>query len=169
MKNTYFLLILVLITISSCKKKTISEKSFEIVKSDVMYGGMIVSAIPFQIEGDNGKRYIREKGGVGGINISNPELDKLYNVDNIVTDSTNAILIIDFPIKKRIGYIIKNENGFRKRDIVLELKKTYSELYSEKDAFGICCHELSDLELIGIVKFNVDNKIYLEANIESKK
>ena len=40
-----------------------------------MYGGMIVSANPFQIEGNNGKAYIRERGGVGGINLKNPEVE----------------------------------------------------------------------------------------------
>ncbi|MBC8756256.1 hypothetical protein H2O64_16400 [Kordia sp. YSTF-M3] len=153
----------------SCKKKKILEKSFDIVKTDAMFGGMIISAIPFQIEGKNGKRYLREKGGVGGINILNPQLEKLYKVDNKVTDSISAILIIDFPIEKRIGYEIYNKNGFTKRDIALELSKAYSEIYSEKEKYGICCDELTDLELIGIVSYKVGKEIYLESNVESKK
>ena len=163
------LLIFIVISFISCGEKTLSDKSFDIVKPDLMYGGMIVSANPFQIEGEKGKRYIRKKGGVGGINLANPELDKLYGADMSVTDSTKAILLIDFPLKKQIGYEIQNDKGFSRKDLVLELGKAYSEIYSDKDEYGICCDDLSDLELKMVVVFEVNGKIYLESRVESKK
>ena len=134
-----------------------------------MFGGMIVSANPFQIEGKNGKRYIRDKGGVGGINIANPELDKLYCGDCKVTDSINAVLIIDYPLKEIIGYKIQNKNGFSRKDLTIELSKAYSELFNEKDKYEICCDELSDLELNMIMVYEVNGQIYLESKVESKK
>ncbi len=122
-----------------------------------------------QIEGKNGKRYIREKGGVGGINLEKPELDKLYGIDEIVTDSTKAVLIIDYPLKKLVGYRIQNDKGFNRKDLVLELSKAYSEIYLEKEKYGICCNEFSNLELKMIVVFEVNGEIYLESKVESKK
>jgi len=130
---------------------------------------MVVSANPFQIEGENGKRYIRQKGGVGGINLAHPELDKLYGADMSVTDSTKAILLIDFPLKKQIGYEIQNVNGFSRKDLVIELSKAYSELYTERNEYGICCDELSDLELNMVMVYAVDGQMYLESKVESKK
>ncbi|EZH75256.1 hypothetical protein ATO12_00330 [Aquimarina atlantica] len=163
------LLAFIILCIISCGEKKILDKSFEIEKPDLMYGGMIVSTNPFQIERENGERYIRKKGGVGGINLANPELEKLYGADISVTDSTKAILIIDFPLKKQIGYEIQNDNGFNRKDLVIELSKAYSEIYSEKNEYGICCDDLSDLELKMIMVFEVDGKIYLESKVESKK
>ncbi|MCH2194463.1 hypothetical protein [Kordia sp.] len=134
-----------------------------------MYGGMIVSAIPFQIEGEYRTRYIREKGGLGGINLATPELDKLYCGNSSVTDSTKAILIINFPSKKIIGYEITSENGFSKKDIIVELSKAYAEIYKNKKKYEICCDKLSDLELKSIVVFKVGQRIYLESEVSSKK
>ncbi len=78
MRNISIFILLVVISFISCGEKTILERSFIVEKPDLMFGGMIVSATPFQIEGKNGKRYIRDKGGIGGINLANPELDKLF-------------------------------------------------------------------------------------------
>ena len=130
---------------------------------------MIVSANPFQIEGENGKRYIRDKGGVGGINLANPELDNLICGDCKVTDSTNVVLIIDYPLKEIIGYKVQNDNGFSRKDLTIELSKVYSELYSKKEKYGICCDEFSDLELKTIMVYKVNGQIYLESKVESKK
>lgn len=167
MKN--ILILITIISFISCSEKTILERSFQIEKPDLMYGGMIVSTNPFQIEGENGKRYIRDKGGVGGINLSNPELDKLYCADCKVTDSTSAVLIIDYPLNKLIGYKIQNDKGFNKKDLTIELSKAYSEIYSKREKYEICCDKLSDLELTMIIVFEVDGKIYLESKVETKK
>ena len=168
-KNILIFTIITIVSFLNCAEKTILERSFEVEKPDLMYGGMIVSANPFQIEGENGKRYIRKKGGVGGINLATPELDKLYGADCMVTDSTKAVLIIGYPLKKIIGYRIQNENGFNRKGLVLELSKAYSELYLKKEQYGICCDVLSDLELKTILVFEVNGEIYLESIVESKK
>lgn len=68
-----------------------------------------------------------------------------------------------------IGYEIKNENGFKKKDLVLELSQAYSVIYADKEKYGICCENFSDLELNNIVVFEVGNQIYLESKVESKK
>ena len=169
MKKASLLILLIALSLIGCAKKTISERLSDIEKPDIMFGGMIVSANPFQIEGENGKRYIREKGGVGGINLQIPELEKLYKAEQIVTDKTKAILIIDFPLDKIIGYEIENTKGFNKKDLVIELSKAYSEIYAEKEKYGICCENLSDLELNNIVVYKVGEQIYLESKVESKK
>ncbi len=130
---------------------------------------MIVSANPFQIKDKKGKRYIREKGGTGGINLAKPELNKLYCSDCNVTDSTKAILIIKYPLKKTIGYRIYSENGFNKEKLVIELSKAYSEIFMNKKKYGICCDELADLELTSILVFKVGQEIYLETKVDSKK
>ncbi|WP_095069051.1 hypothetical protein [Tenacibaculum jejuense] len=169
MKKTCLLILFITSLVVSCAKKTISERFFDVEKPDLMFGGMIKSANPFQIEGENGKRYIREKGGVGGINIKIPELEKLYGANQIVTDSTKAILIIDFPLNKIIGYEIENKNGFNKKDLTIELSKVYSEIYTQKHKYGICCDNLEDLELTNILVFEVGKQIYLETKVESKK
>jgi len=169
MKKTSLLILFITLCVVSCAEKTISERLFYVEKPDLMFGGMIKSTNPFQIESDNGKRYIREKGGIGGINLKTPELEKLYGAEQIVTDSTKAILIIDFPLNKIIGYEIENKKGFNKKDLTIELSKAYSEIYAEKDKYGICCENLSDLELKNILVFEVGKQIYLETKVESKK
>ncbi|MES2543547.1 MAG: hypothetical protein V4548_01585 [Bacteroidota bacterium] len=145
------------------------EQIFEIKKSDIMFGGMIVSANPFQLEDKNGKTSLREKGGISGINIENPQLDELRGADEMVTDSTNAILILSYPFKKTIGYRIQNDNGFNRENIALELSKAYSEIYSEKEKYVTGYDGLSDLELTMIMVFEVNGEIYLEPKVESKK
>lgn len=169
MKKKNLLILLIVFSFISCAKKKILDDSFKIIKPDIAYGGTIVSVTPFQIEGENGKRYIREKGGVGGINLANPELNKLCCSDNLVTESTSAVLLIDFPLKKQIGYKIYNENGFSKKDLVIELSKAYSEIYSQKEKYDVYPNELSDLELKMILVFKVGEEIYLETKVESKK
>jgi hypothetical protein len=87
----------------------------------------------------------------------------------IITDSSEAVLILSYPLKKIIGYRIQNNNGFNRKNIVTELSKVYSEIYSNKEKFGICCDELSDLELKTIIAFEVNGQIYLESIVESTK
>ncbi|MAL61283.1 MAG: hypothetical protein CMC14_14685 [Flavobacteriaceae bacterium] len=169
MKKSSLITFIVVFSIISCGIKPISERFLEIEKTDLMFGGMIKSANPFQIKGENGKRYIREKGGVGGINLKNPELDKLNGAEQTVTDSAKALLIIEFPLDRIIGYEIENENGFKKKDLVIELNKAYSAIYADKEKYGICCENFSDLELTNIVVFEVGERIYLESKVSSKK
>ncbi|WP_350290738.1 hypothetical protein [uncultured Croceitalea sp.] len=169
MKKSSLITFIVVFSLVSCGIKPITERFVEIEKTDLMYGGMIKSANPFQIEGDNGKRYIREKGGVGGINLKTPELDKLYGAEQVVTDSTKALLIIEFPLDKIIGYEIENENGFKRKDLVLELSKAYSAIYKNKEKYRICCDEFADLELNMVIVYEVNGGIYLESKVESKK
>lgn len=169
MKKTILIIFFILNSFISCSEKTIEEQIFEIKKTDIMFGGMIVSASSIQLEDKNGKTYFRKKGGIGGINIENPQIDKLRGADDMVTDNTNAILVLSYPLKKTIGYRIQNDNGFNRKNIVLELSKAYSEIYSEKDKFGICCDKISDLELSTILVFEVNGEIYIESKVESKK
>jgi hypothetical protein len=169
MKKSSLITFIVIFSLISCGIKPISERFIEVEKTDLMFGGMIKSANPFQIEGDNEKRYIREKGGVGGINLKAPELEKLYGAKQVVTDSTKALLIIEFPLDRIIGYEIENENGFTKKDLVLELSKAYSAIYDDKEKYGICCENFEDLELTNIVVFEVGKEIFLESKVSSKK
>ncbi|MGG6231125.1 hypothetical protein [Tenacibaculum sp. SDUM215027] len=169
MKKSSLIIFILVFCLISCGIKPMSERFVEIEKTDLMYGGMIKSANPFQIKGDNGKRYIREKGGVGGIIMKTPELEKLYGSEQVVTDSTKALLIMDFPLDRIIGCEIENENGFKKKDLVLELSKAYTAIYADKEKYGIYCENLSDLELTNIVVFEVGEQIYLESKVSSKK
>ena len=77
MKKTKLLILFIALNIVSCVEKNVSDKLFLIHANDEIIKGKLKSVTPFQIEGENGKRYIRKKGGVGGINLFNPELDKL--------------------------------------------------------------------------------------------
>ena len=168
MKNT-ILIIITLISFISCSKKPILDQLFEVKKTDIMFGGIIISASSFQLEDKNGKTYFRKKGGISGINLENPQLDKLRNANEIITDSSEAVLILSYPLKKIIGYRIQNDKGFNMKNIVTELSKVYSEIYSNKEKFGICCDELSDLELKTIIAFEVNGQIYLESIVEPTK
>lgn len=160
MKNTILIIIITLISFISCSKKPILDQLFEVKKTDIMFGGMIISASSLQLE---------DKNGISGINLENPQLDKLRNANEIITDSSEAVLILSYPLKKIIGYRIQNDKGFNMKNIVTELSKVYSEIYSNKEKFGICCDELSDLELKTIIAFEVNGQIYLESIVESTK
>ena len=160
MKNTILIIIITLISFISCSKKPILDQLFEVKKTDIMFGGMIISASSLQLE---------DKNGISGINLENPQLDKLRNANEIITDSSEAILILNYSLKKTMGYRIQNDNGFNRKNIALELSKAYSEIYSEKEKYGICCDELSDLELKTIIAFEVNGQIYLESIVEPTK
>jgi hypothetical protein len=160
MKNTILIIIITFISFISCSKKPILDQLFEVKKTDIMFGGMIISASSLQLE---------DKNGISGINLENPQLDKLRNANEIITDSSEAVLILSYPLKKIIGYRIQNDKGFNMKNIVTELSKVYSEIYSNKEKFGICCDELSDLELKTIIAFEVNGQIYLESIVESTK
>ena len=160
MKNTILIIIITLISFISCSKKPILDQLFEVKKTDIMFGGMIISASSLQLE---------DKNGISGINLENPQLDKLRNANEIITDSSEAILILNYSLKKTMGYRIQNDKGFNRKNIVTELSKVYSEIYSNKEKFGICCDELSDLELKTIIAFEVNGQIYLESIVESTK
>jgi hypothetical protein len=169
MKNNGLLILIIVTIVFSCSKKDISSKSFQIDRSEIIYGGgNIISANPFHIQRKNGELYIREEGGVGGINLKNPEFDRLYDANIKVTESTKAILIIDYPLEKSIAYEVYNEKGFGKKELVCELNKVYSELYSEKEKYKISCEDYSDLELTMITVFEKAGKIYLDTKVESK-
>ena len=108
MKNT-ILIIITLISFISCSKKPILDQLFEVKKTDIMFGGIIISASSFQLEDKNGKTYFRKKGGISGINLENPQLDKLRNANEIITDSSEAILILNYSLKKTMGYLTQKE------------------------------------------------------------
>lgn len=169
MKNTILITIITLISFISCSKKPILDQLFEVKKTDIMFGGMIISSTSFQLEDKNGTTNFQKKEGISGINLENPQLDKLRNSNEIITDSPEAVLILSYPLKKTFGYRIQNDKGFNLKNIATELNKVYSEIYSNKEKFEIYSDNLSDLELKTIIAFEVNGQIYLESIVESTK
>ncbi|RZS93586.1 hypothetical protein [Aquimarina brevivitae] len=158
-------IIIALIAILACKDET-SNKIYILDKSEINHAKYLKSAIPFQRMNDDGKRYIRKKGGVGGINLQKPQLDKLIECNSPVIDDSKAVLVMDFPSKKSIAYEIYNEKGFTKKELVTEISQAYSIIYDEKEKYEISYRNLSDLELCGILKYQKDNVTYLVTRVE---
>ncbi len=165
MTKKVLFIIITLMTILACKEEA-TNKIYVLDKSEIDDIKYLKSAIPFQRMDENGERYIRKKGGVGGMNLRKPQLDKLIECNSPVIDDVKAVLVMDFPSKKSIAYEIYNEKGFTKKELVTEIGKAYSIIYDEKEKYEISLHNLSDLELCGILEYQKDNLTYLVTRVE---
>lgn len=159
-------LIILLILLFSCSDKK-TNVGFEINATKIVHGsGDIVSVCPFQLSDSEGNRIITEK-GIVGITVLKPLEGSLMDRDFLVFSGTKAILVIDHPTKKFMGYRISNKKGFTKKQIVLLLNDIYSEIY--KSADNKSKKFIENYELQRICQFNKNGEIYLIVNCDWDK
>jgi hypothetical protein len=166
MKTKSLTIIILLALLSSCSDKK-TNVGFEINATSIVHGGGdIVSVCPFQLSDSEGNRIITEK-GIVGINVLKPLEGLLMDKEFLVFSGTNAILVIDHPTKKFMGYRISNKKGFTRKQIVLLLNDIYSEIY--KSADNKSKKFIENYELQRICQFNKNGEIYLIVNCDWDK
>jgi hypothetical protein len=114
-------------------------------------------------------------------------------VDKIVLPYSNAKLIIDYPLDNPATFLVKTKkSGFTNRELINFISKKYHKIYTQEEStsliktmplkdrkglinrnetkgkYGICCHDLSDLDLSSIeIHKNNKGEIYLMLGVES--
>jgi hypothetical protein len=157
--------------------------------------GNIVSTISFKTIGTKEEREIFEDGIIPWINIDSPDIkiNALVDVDKIVLPYSNAKLIIDYPLDNPAIFLLTTKNsGFTKRELIHFISEKYYEIYNQEEStsliktlplnerkglinrnetkgkFGICCHDISDLDLSSIeIRKNKKGEIHLTIGVES--
>jgi hypothetical protein len=157
--------------------------------------GSIISAISFKTIGSKVDKEIFEDGIIPWVNIDSPDnkINALIDVDKIVLPYSNVKLIIDYPLNKPATFLLStNKNGFTNREIIHLISQKYHQIYTEEEStstiktlplnerkglinrnetegkYGICCHDISDLDLSLIeIRQNSKGEIYLTLGIES--
>ncbi|MES2863952.1 MAG: hypothetical protein V4666_07520 [Bacteroidota bacterium] len=165
--NTKSLTLIILLTLLlSCSDKK-TNVGFEINATAIVHGdGDIVSICPFQLSDSKGNRIITEK-GIVGVNVLKPLTSSLMEKDFLVFSGTKAILVIDHPTKKFMGYHISNKKGFTRKQIVFLLNDIYTEIY--KTADNKSKKYIENYELNRVCQFNKNGEIYLIVNCDWDK
>lgn len=128
------------------------------------------------------------------ISIDSPktELLRLKGADEIVLPYRKVTLVIDYPLTTVARFELSTTaDGFTRRQLVLAISEKYHQLYKEEEAsatiktqpmekrsimnrnetngkYGICCHDLSDLDLGSIdVSKDASGTIFLSLGVES--
>jgi hypothetical protein len=136
-----------------------------------------------------------DNGIIPWVNLENPgkELNRLVDSDEVVLAFAKVTLIIDYPLTKPASFNLESRSkSFSRKELIKAISEKYHEIYAEEEKstkteivprdkregiinrnetngkYGICCHDLSDLDLSSIDVFkNDDGKIYLILNVES--
>lgn len=175
---------------------TTSAPTIKIQKTEpVDPDGPVISEVEFKVKAKGESVEDYENGEIPWIDIENPnrDLPDLVDADKIVIPFKSAKVVIDYPLDTPDVFEIKaSSDGFSRRQLITEISRRYREIYEieertattktvplkERKApinrnqtdgkFGICCHDLSDLDLGGIeVHKNAAGEITLILQIES--
>jgi hypothetical protein len=136
-----------------------------------------------------------DNGIIPWVNLENPgkELNRLVDSDEVVLAFAKVTLIIDYPLTKPASFTLESvSKSFSRKELIKAISEKYHEVYAGEEKstkteivprdkreglinrnetngkYGICCHDLSDLDLSSIDVFkNDEGKIYLVLNVES--
>jgi len=136
-----------------------------------------------------------DNGTIPWVNLENPgkELNRVVDSDEVVLAFAKVTLIIDYPLTKPASFTLESvSKSFSRKELIKAISEKYHEVYAEEEKstkteivprdkregiinrnetngkYGICCHDLSDLDLSSIDVFkNDEGKIYLILNVES--
>ncbi len=173
------------ITIIQENEKKATEKKSEDI-------GELISTILFKVKTDNKKDY--EDGFIPWASIENAKQDipNLYKGDEIVIKENSVKIIIDYPLTNQYEFTITSNNGFSRKQLLLEINLHYFKLYEEEEKsatvktipidkrttmynrnqtngkYGIWGHDIADLVLSGIDVYKTSTgQIILMLGIES--
>jgi len=158
--------------------------------------GVLISTIEFKLKAKNGDLDTVKNHIVPWIGIDKPneKIDSLIDADQVVAPFREAMLIIDYPLKKEARFFISSKKkGFTRRQLIKIISDKYHYIYNKEDTtatqklspednvssesfdrvetdgtYGIWGHDISDLYLSSIQVYkDPDGQIYLVLNIES--
>lgn len=122
------------------------------------------------------KRYkfqnINKNDTIQWVNIANPNLNNINKSNLIIINSTSIKIHFDYPLNVTVTYNIESKSGFSRLDIIKIINEKYQLIYKEegnqtitigghtaerfsnvKTKYGICCHDIKDLDLSAIVVY----------------
>jgi NurA-like 5'-3' nuclease len=156
--------------------------------------GDLVSVIEFRVKANEDEAEDFADGIIPWISIEerDQEIERLLDGDKVVLQTTDAKVIIDYPLDHPTEIILKpTVQGFSRKELLAEIGKRYEEIYVEEEAsadtktlpmnerkilnrnqtdgkYGIWGHDLGDLALSTIeVRRNAAGEIILCLGIES--
>lgn len=157
--------------------------------------GLKISNIEYRVKALPEEASDFDNGIVPWVNLENPgkELNRLVDTDEVVLAFAKVTLIIDYPLAKPVSFILESgSKSFSRKELIKAISKKYHEIYAEEEKttktevvpkdkreglinrnetngkYGICCHDLSDLDLSSIDVYKNDNgNVYLVLNVES--
>ena len=155
--------------------------------------GEFISEIDYQLVARKEDADIFKDGIEPWISLESPQKDlpRLKNANEVVLSCDSASVIIDYPIRDYVIFVIRGRKNFSRKDLVLEISKIYHQMYVDEEnsatiktlpmkdrkimnrnetdgKYGIWGHDLSDLVLTSIKIFkNTNGQIYLTLDIDS--
>lgn len=156
-----------------------------------------LTSYTFQVKVDNNEDLeIFEDGIIPWISIKNSksELKNLIGKDNILFKANVVTLIIDYPLTHPTSIDLrpKSSKGFTREDLVMQISAEYNRIYKEEEEtainktipiedrkslinrnttdgkYGICGHDIDDLDLSEVViRISEKGELILELIIES--
>lgn len=192
----------ILLSISSCKNEVPSQSIVEALNAKESESqdstrdfGELLTTIEIAVKANEEEKKNFEDGIVPWISIEHPEKDinRLIDAEKLVTEVGEVSLYIDYPLNNPVSFIVKSpQNGFTKKELVLEISKKYHEIYTEEEKtaktktvpmdqrkdvinrnetdgiYGLWGHDIQDLDLSSIEVYKTtDGKIALVLGIES--
>jgi hypothetical protein len=155
----------------------------------------IITTIEFGVKAEPEDAKDFEDGIIPWINIEKPEnqINRLIDADKVVITYSEVTLVIDYPLNKPAEFILKSSGkGFTKKQLVFEISKKYHEIYEAEESsaktktiplekrkglinrnetngkYGICCHDIGDLDLSSAQVYKTeDGKIQIVLEVES--
>jgi hypothetical protein len=155
----------------------------------------IITTIEFGVKAEPEDAKDFEDGIIPWINIEKPgnQINRLIDADKVVITYSEVTLVIDYPLNKPAEFILKSSGkGFTKKQLVFEISKKYHEIYEAEESsaktktiplekrkglinrnetngkYGICCHDIGDLDLSSAQVYKTeDGKIQIVLEVES--
>jgi hypothetical protein len=155
----------------------------------------IITTIEFGVKAEPEDAKDFEDGIIPWINIEKPEnqINRLIDADKVVITYSEVTLVIDYPLNKPAEFILKSSGkGFTKKQLVIEISTKYHEIYEAEESsaktktiplekrkglinrnetngkYGICCHDIGDLDLSSAQVYKTeDGKIQIVLEVES--
>ena len=191
MKKHTMILLLLIVAIVSCKftNKNSGNKS---ISNTNLPKEISISVKAIEKE----DLEIFEDSIIPWISISDYEsqLKNLINADELVLEYSQVLLRIDYPLNTPYEMFIVSQSpkGFTRKELVELICYSYKQVYKEEEKttktkiipieerktllnrnetngkYGICCHDIEDLDLSSIQVSKMNNgKILLELGVES--
>jgi hypothetical protein len=139
---------------------------------------------------------IFEDGYIPWVSIKDPSSDiiNLVDADKIVLNEKSVLLMIDYPLENAVEINISanSDQGFTRSDLIRTISQEYLRIYAEEEEstkievqpmeergtlinrnetngkYGICCHDIDDLDLSRInVSILDDGRTILYLMVES--
>lgn len=173
-------------------QKVIEEKEAASVSKSYHSLGKVIKTIEFKVTTNNRKDF--EDGIIPWAQIENPDLDipNLIDKDEIVIDTNDVTVIIDYPLSNEYRFKINSKKGLTREALLKHISEHYYNIYKEEEEtasiktipqskrigiynrnetngkYGIWGHDLADLVLAEIVVHRSTNgDLILSLNVMS--